>query len=129
MNSVIKNYGENYARLPTAQDEYTFSRIAPDGNRQSFVICDVFLNAVFNAAKPTPAGWQEVLCEYHCNLYWLDKPWIANVPDLISVLKSVPTEDILNEPFGVEALRILPELLDFLAEGCKAGHQVILEKA
>ena len=127
--TIIKDYGETHASLPTAQDEYVFSRVTPTGESQEFVVCDVFLETVLEAGQPDHDGWHGILLEYHVNMSWLDQPWvIPDIPSLLLALRSVPPEAIAEKPFGAAALRILLELLDFLGQAEDVGQQVILSK-
>ena len=131
-----KDYGERYLNVATAQDDYVFTRgrrrfclWAASGDTQEFVVCDLLLEAVLNAAQPGPEGWHGILLEYHCNLDWLDASWpIPDVAAVISTLASVPGKAIAAQPFGNEALTMLPELLEFLAEAVATKQPVILSK-
>ncbi len=127
--TVYRDYGETYAKLGTAVDEYVFSKVTPDGQSLDFIVCDVFLNSVLDAAEPDQNGWQGILLQYHCNLKWLDEPWtIPDLRDVIRTLTNIPQASIARQPFGQDALRILPELLEFLSQAETEGKDVVITK-
>ncbi|MCP4138498.1 MAG: hypothetical protein GY754_46500 [bacterium] len=124
---VVKDYGESFANLSTAQDEYIFTRIASDGIEYTFVICDIYFHSALDSIPPNQTGWDGILLEYHCNLEWLDNPYIlTEISDLVNILKKVKVSDIEQKPFGPEALKIIPELISFLSEAILNKQKVIL---
>ena len=110
---ILKDYGESKANLPTAQDDYIFTR----ANGDKFVICDLYLESIFDAVNPEPGGWKGLFLEYHCNLDWLEEGSyrINDISEFINQLKSIPTNKLESRPFGAEASNMLPELLFFLS--------------
>ncbi len=127
--TIYRDYGETYAQLGTAVDEYVFSKVTPDGQSLDFIVCNVFLHSVLDAAEPDHNGWQGILLQYHCDMEWLDEPWtIPDLHDVIRTLTNISQACIAGLPFGQDALRILPELLEFLSQAETEGKDVVLTK-
>lgn len=93
------------------------------------MLCDAYPDAMLDGVEPGPRGWRGILLQHHCELDWPERAWrVPNLSELIATLQSASPEVVRRQPFGQEAIRTLPKLIDFLIEAGKKGLCVSVSK-